>query len=382
MSRGELQEHRIYLADDRKLAAYRAALAEVVKPGDVVLDLGSGTGLLGYLACEAGAKSVIAVDGGDIIAAAREIAAANGYADRIIHIQALSTETALPTPADVAVCDQIGGLVYDAGILAFYADARKRLLAPGARLIPAAFEIMLAPVTFEAGRKAVDFWSSRPGSIDVSPIHPLAANTEWHYNPAPEDIEKLAGGKVLASFASDHDDPIKGSATFEVEVPGSFDGFLGWFVSRLSPSVTLTNDPWSPDRLERWSNFYALDKATPLSPGDCVRLDLDVRPRLSLVSWSTTVLHSDGRTHRSRQSTFNSSFLSASAVNGFVTDQPVGTSERSELIRQVLDMIDGRRTQRDIVSLLSDRVGTDFASPTHLENFVRRVVKLNSRDLM
>ena len=59
MSQSELAEHQGYLADERKIAAYRAALAEVVEPGDTVLDLGAGSGLLGYLACEAGAGTVV-----------------------------------------------------------------------------------------------------------------------------------------------------------------------------------------------------------------------------------------------------------------------------------------------------------------------------------
>src|SRR5690606_16371178 len=126
MSHRVLDEHRRYLADERRTAAYRAALAEVVQPGDVVLDLGAGSGLLGYLACEAGAGSVIAVDGTDIVGLARRIAADNGYADRITHVRALSTELSLDEPVDVAVCDQVGGLVHDAGVLGCFADVRHR----------------------------------------------------------------------------------------------------------------------------------------------------------------------------------------------------------------------------------------------------------------
>lgn len=376
MSQSELYEHRGYLADERKTAAYRAALAEVVEPADVILDLGAGTGILGYLACEAGAKAVIAVDRGDIVGLARRIAADNGYTDRITHVHGLSTEIELETHADVAVCDQIGGLVHDAGILACFADARRRLLTSGARMVPASFRIFLAPVAFETGRDAVDFWSSRPSSIDVSAARPSAANTEWKYNLVTDDVVPLAPGAELASFPADHDEAITGSAGFRLDRDGRFDGFIGWFEAQMSPSVMLTNDPWSPDRFDRWCNFYPLEDALDVGSGDRVDLRLDIRPRLGIVSWSTDVAHADGRSQQMRQSTFRSSFLTTSTLDAHTQSAAVVPTDRTELARAVLDLIDGSRTQADIVEALSHRVGSGFTTRAHLENFVRGVATL------
>ena len=49
MSR-DLDEHRQYLADAPRVEAFRLAIAEVVRPGDVVVDLAAGSGVLGLLA--------------------------------------------------------------------------------------------------------------------------------------------------------------------------------------------------------------------------------------------------------------------------------------------------------------------------------------------
>lgn len=368
MSQSELSEHRGYLADERRIAAFRAALAEIVGPGDVVLDLGAGTGILGYLACEAGAKSVIAVDRGDILEMAIRIAADNGYASRITHVKALSTEATLETLVDVVVCDQIGGLVHDAGILSCFADARQRLLAPGGRLMPASFRIFAAPVKYDDAREEVEFWSSAPALIDVSAVRRMAANTEWTINLVADDPVALSPGRELASFASDHDAPISGTAEFLVAEAGRFDGFLGWFEAQLSPSVTLTNNPWSPDRFKRWCNFYPIDRAVDMERGDRLRLSLDVRPRGGIVSWTTDILNRHGE-----QQTRQSTFLTMSRSDLFTRTEAVPTSESTRLARAVLDLIDGTRTPEDIVEALIGEVGTSVVSRVHLENFVRKV---------
>src|SRR5262245_57609166 len=99
------------------MAAYATAVAEVVRPCDLVLDLGAGTGILGLLACRAGARRVYAVDAGSMIEVAREVCRANGYDDRVTFVKKLSLDAELPERVDVIVADQIGRFGFDAGIL-------------------------------------------------------------------------------------------------------------------------------------------------------------------------------------------------------------------------------------------------------------------------
>ncbi|HEX6912250.1 MAG TPA: 50S ribosomal protein L11 methyltransferase, partial [Longimicrobium sp.] len=92
------------MAGDRvRMKAYAAAIARAVRPGDVVLDVGAGTGVFSLLACRAGARRVYAVEPADAIHTARELARENGFADRIDFIQGVSTAIGLPEKADVVV---------------------------------------------------------------------------------------------------------------------------------------------------------------------------------------------------------------------------------------------------------------------------------------
>jgi hypothetical protein len=59
-------EHARMLHDERRTGDYLHALAEAVRPGDVVLDIGTGSGVLAIAAARAGARRVYAVEASDI----------------------------------------------------------------------------------------------------------------------------------------------------------------------------------------------------------------------------------------------------------------------------------------------------------------------------
>ena len=131
-----IDEHREYLSDGPRLTAFREAIAELVTPDSVVLDLGCGTGILGLLACRAGAKLVYAVDEGGMIEVARSLCEANAFTNQMRFIKGLSIQIVLPERVDLVVADQIGHFGFEAGICEYFRDARARFLKPNGRMIP------------------------------------------------------------------------------------------------------------------------------------------------------------------------------------------------------------------------------------------------------
>src|SRR5437762_615249 len=93
------------IADRARTDAYARALRQVLRPGSVCLDLGTGTGFFAVLACQLGARKVFAIEPDAAIHVARQLAAANGCAERITFIQDLSTRVHLEERADVIVSD-------------------------------------------------------------------------------------------------------------------------------------------------------------------------------------------------------------------------------------------------------------------------------------
>src|SRR3954471_21820036 len=98
------------IADSARMDAYARALRQAIKPGSVVLDIGTGIGIFAMLASQFGARRVYAIEPDDAIQIARQIAAANGYAERVEFFQNLSTRIELPERADIIVSDLRGVL--------------------------------------------------------------------------------------------------------------------------------------------------------------------------------------------------------------------------------------------------------------------------------
>jgi SAM-dependent methyltransferase len=362
MSASELAEHAGYLGDAVKLAAYAQALAALVGGDDSVLDLGAGTGILGLLAARAGARVVYAVDSGPIIGPAAEVAARSPYADRIVHVRGRSTEIDLPEPVDVAVCDQIGGFVHDAGVLQLFADVRRRLLAPGGRLVPARFRLLVAPVTCATIREQIDLWGAAPAGIDFSPFRDAAVNTE--HTVEGDDVHLLAAGTVVAEVDADHIEPIAGGGRVSIDEGGSCDGLVGWFEADMGGGAMLTNCPGDSRRMRRWCTFYPLSERVAVSDGDVVDAAVDVRPLLHAVTWRVTITDQTGEPWASeRHSTLLGSFLADDELARTGGSSIVATRTGRALARS-LALADGTRSTDEILEQLRVERLLDGRSPS------------------
>ena len=284
-----VDEHRQYLADPHRLAAFERAIAATVKPGDVVIDLGAGTGILGLFACRAGAARVYAIDDGSIIGLARELCRANGFSNRVVFVKGLSSRTALPEKADVAVSDQIGRFGFEAGVWEYFTDLRARLLKPHASTVPRRVELWMSAVDAPALFEQVEFWSTRPADFDVSPARALAVNTGY---PARLDTEQLlAEPALLASLDLAEPEPPSIGAEVEltVERAGTLHGLGGWFRAELAPGIYMSNAPGDASRIDRRNVFLPLDGATPVAPGDRIRIRLRILPSEVMLRWHVTI---------------------------------------------------------------------------------------------
>jgi len=92
-----------------------------------------------------------------LVAAAKHIVAQNGYADAVSIHEVMSTDL---DPADVGglfdilVCEIVDDQLLGEGVLTTVADARRRLLAPDAAIIPCAAAVFALPIELRVGERA------------------------------------------------------------------------------------------------------------------------------------------------------------------------------------------------------------------------------------
>ena len=68
-----LDFHHSMLSDGTRTNAFLEAILRTVTVGDVVVDIGAGTGVLSLFACLAGARKVYAIEQGPVLDVAREL---------------------------------------------------------------------------------------------------------------------------------------------------------------------------------------------------------------------------------------------------------------------------------------------------------------------
>jgi protein arginine N-methyltransferase 1 len=297
------------LADTIRLDAYLEALRISIVPGCVVLDLGAGPGVLSLYACRWGARRVYAVEPDDSVQIARELAAANGYGDRIVTIQDVSSNLTLPELAGVIVADLRGTLPFFSRSITSMMDARDRLLTPGGVLIPQR-DVIRGTVVEEPElyRKRILAWE-QPG-FDMSAARRRAVNDIYRIRTRPEHM--LAAPQTLGciDYSSVCTPRFEAHNCWAAERRGSAHGLCLWFESTLAPGILLSNSPESPE-LIYGSVFFPFEQPIELEAEDRISVTMRADPvgEDYVWRWDTSVERAFSGPVRYSQSTFFASFL-------------------------------------------------------------------------
>jgi len=268
-----LDYHRELLADETRTNAFREAISRTVRPGDIVLDLGCGSGILSWFACQAGAARVYAVDATRMADVASFLARQLGFADRVTVIRKESREVELPERATVLISETLGVTGFDEGIAGSVKDARARLLTPDARIIPATLGVSLVPVELDYDYdRHVAFWSEPRYGLDLSAMRVFASNAiafahirSNAYLAAPREMFSVTLGEATEAA---------GQATFAAERDGFLHGFGAFFNATLAEGITLTN---GRARETSWSQaFLPLELPVPVHKGEQIAVELQM----------------------------------------------------------------------------------------------------------
>lgn len=369
-----VDEHRQYLSDSARLEAYRRAILEVVRPGMAVADLGSGSGILGLFALQAGAARVYSIEATGMIEIARAIAAANGFGDRFRGVQRHSQEADLPERVDLVVSDFVGRFGFDADILELYPDAVARLLKPDGALMPSRIILSVAPVERADVDAQVRFWATPKAGVDLSPAAEWAVNTGYPIALDSGDLLADPVDAIAVGVRSRPETPLRAALEFRIHRAGSLHGIGGWFSADLSRSVTITNSPLARARVQRRNVFLPLGEPLPVAVGDRVRLSLTILPNQHIVNWTVSGALANGAMWRRHHSTLRGMLTSRDDLKRTRPDFVPVLTPRGRGRLTLLQLCDGRRALSEVESEMLARHPDLFTSHADAAAFVAEVI--------
>jgi len=276
---GDIELQRRMVSDRPRTNAFAAAIREAVQPGDVVLDVGTGTGILAMFAAKAGARKVYAIDATDIAEVAADLVKANGLSDQIQILRGRAGELQLDQEVDLIISEWLGNAAFAEGMLHAVLDARDHNLTPTGRMLPSKVRVLIAPLDEPIlyNTEGPGFWRERIHDLDFSSLQDAELSQGRTTQIRVEPAAVLAPGQVILELdlltASTDDVWSENQLEFVPVRDGVLNGFCVWFEAVLSQSVMLDTGPFSPET--HWGQSYMSFSPRPVRAGERVEVNVD-----------------------------------------------------------------------------------------------------------
>jgi protein arginine N-methyltransferase 1 len=290
--------HLLILKDKVRIPTYKQAIFgnPSLFEGKVVLDVGTGTGILALLAAKCGARKVYAVERGAMAEYATAIVARNGFADRIEVIPRAIEDVEIPEPVDIILSDWMGYCLFFETMLPSVIFARDRFMRPGGTMFPSRAKLFMIGIEDREYRaEKIGFWDDVYGFsynsvkkwalveplVEACPVERIITETsqilDVDLNTVTVEMLNLDCSFVLIPTKSE-----------------SLDAFAVWFdvlFEGPQKTVTLSTSPRDPGTRWYQSIFY-LETPIAVTAGTPVRgrfhMELNIanpRDQDFVISW-------------------------------------------------------------------------------------------------
>jgi tetratricopeptide (TPR) repeat protein len=278
LSRTVPEWHVPMMNEQNRNQAYFDALKAVVTKNSNVFEIGTGSGLLAMMAAKLGAKQVTTCESVSLIAETAQQIIADNKLEKTINVIAkkstdINIDEGLDTKADILVSEIFSSELLGEHVLPSLEDAKKRLLKPQGKVIPAAGSIMIGLFTGENIRRnlLVDdaFGFNLQGFNKIVSKKRMIARNDL-------DIELLSDG--VAAFSFD----FEGESTFPaqtkmieitVKSAGLCYGLVQWMQLDMNgdQKVMFENHPSQTSKVSNWQQCaYLFDAPIEVKAGQTV----------------------------------------------------------------------------------------------------------------
>ena len=285
-------EQERMLADQPRMAFYYAAVSRHIQPGDRVIDLGTGTGLLAAFAARRGAAHVYAIDHSDILTHARTLAKANQI-ENVEFVATHSTEFKIDEPVDVILHEQMGDCLFDEAMVANVTDLRDRLLKPGGLILPGVFEFYCEPIKVKDGRLVPFLWEMNVHGYDYACLERHRPQETGYYHLVSSDlnlVDHFLGEpepvlSIDLNTLNESDLPHEITFIRTVVNAGRLDGYAIYFRARVDDDLSLSSSPLDRGRAPHWGFRILRTERDDFQVGDEIEVRLKVGRWPDLDSW-------------------------------------------------------------------------------------------------
>ena len=281
------------LQDQVRNRAFKEAIFRNVNRGDVVIDLGTGTGILAIWAAQAGAKKVYAIEETDVADIAEAVIKDNGFENVITVLKANSSEVTLPEPADVLIAELVGHFLFEEGIVEAVAAVREALLKPAARVIPNSASVFAAPVELNGEFDEVRFWNTWSDPV-LSAVRKKAANSAYVEKVSPGVLVSEAAKLFEIDFRTVRPALLSSESSFLIDRECCLDAIVGWFKLSLDSDAYVETAPWSP--ATHWQQcIFPLEQQFQLKKSETLHFEMTLEPFASGSKWKWEILTSESQ---------------------------------------------------------------------------------------
>ena len=299
-----LYHQKQMLMDNVRMKAYHNAIMQnkSLFEGKVVLDVGTGSGVLAIWAAQAGAAKVYAVEYTDMAVHARQMVEQNGVSHIVEVIQSSVEDLELPCKVDIIVSEWMGYFLLRESMLDSVIRARNKWMKPEGSMFPSHATMYWAAVSHESDREgrfndytgAMKEWvkfgedMKSKYAIDCSAISAAYQKEQIDYFIYSSlwtelQVENVIGEPVVVKrldlnkcTLADAEGVPQTPYDINIPFPITISGFAGWFTVDFNGSVetpatrrvTLSTGPeagythWGQQVIDLQAD-YKLSKSSP-----------------------------------------------------------------------------------------------------------------------
>ncbi len=280
-----LNIHESMLADKVRMDSYAKAINKHAKKGDVVVDLGTGTGILSFFATLREPKRIYAVEVSPIIEIAKYIADRNKF-DNIVFVNKHSKEMNIPERVDLILHEQMGEFLFEEEMVPNILDLRSRILKRNGRILPSKFEVFLDPVKLKDDCRIPLIWEH--DFFNFSCLKEFERHTVRRRELQPEEIDYfLCDPEKVLSFdletIKDGDSLKKIVFTKRIMRRGRLDGCCLYFRTIFDEEISFSTSPLEEKTV--WGSRLLACEAREYDEGDAIKFELTINDPGDHSSW-------------------------------------------------------------------------------------------------